>query len=98
MHEKEIISLPLWEKYLVYATAFGISNKVIRALAVRAPQIDMATSPMFNNSYYRSTHFRSSGRSFSSGVRSASRSYSSFSSGGYYGGGGRDGGGGGGGH
>ena len=98
MHEKEIISLPLWEKYLVYATAFGISNKVIRALAVRAPQIDMATSPMFNNSYYRSTHFRSSGRSFSSGVRSASRSYSSFSSGGYYGGGGRGGGGGGGGH
>ncbi len=99
MHEKEVIELPLWEKYLVYATAFGISNKVIKALAIRAPEMDLVSSPMFNNTYYRSTHFRSSGRSFSSGVRSASRSYSSFSSGGgYYGGGGRGGGGGGGGH
>ncbi len=99
MSEKEVIELPLWEKYLVYATAFGISDKVIKALAIRAPEIEMTSSPMFSNTYYRSTHFRSSSRSFSSGVRSASRSYSSFSSGGgYYGGGGRGGGGGGGGH
>ena len=30
MHEKEVIELPIWEKYLVYATAFGISEKVIK--------------------------------------------------------------------
>ena len=50
MSEKEVIELPLWEKYLVYATAFGISDKVIKALAIRAPEIEMTSSPMFKNS------------------------------------------------
>ena len=35
MNERTIIELPLWEKYLVYATAFGISEKVIKALKIR---------------------------------------------------------------
>ncbi|MBR6613577.1 MAG: DUF2207 domain-containing protein [Clostridia bacterium] len=98
MNEKTVVDLVLWEKYLVYATAFGISEKVIKALNIRCQEFELTPSPMFENRYYRSTYFRSSSRSFSSSVRSASRSYSShMSSGGYYGGG-RGGGGGGGGH
>lgn len=98
MNEKTVIELPLWEQYLVYATAFGISEKVIKALSLRCATIDMDSSPMFNNTYYRSHSFYSSGRSFRSSVRSASHTAHSYSSGGYYGGGGRGGGGGGGGH
>ena len=97
MNEKSLIELPLWEKYLVYATAFGISNKVIKALEIRCP--DFTQSPILNNNYYRSTNFRTTSRSFGKSTRRASsisRSYSS--SGSFYGGGGRGGGGGGGGH
>lgn len=96
MNEKTLIELPLWEKYLVYATAFGISEKVIKALEIRCP--DFTPSPMLSNKYYRSSSFRTTSRSFGRSTRiasSASRSYSS--SGGFYGGG-RGGGGGGGGH
>ena len=94
LKERTIIELHLWEKYLVYATAFGISEKVIKALKIRCPDASVqAQSAILSNSYYRSHNFRSYSRSFRSSVRSAS----SFSrSGGY--GGGRGGGGGGGGH
>ena len=97
MNEKTVIELPLWEKYLVYATAFGIADKVVKALEVKHP--DTNGSEVLNNNYYRSTHFRTSNRTFSSHARSASSiSRSNHSSGSYYGGGGRGGGGGGGGH
>lgn len=99
MKEKTIIELPIWEQYLIYATAFGISKKVIKALKIRCPDMDLSTSPLLNNSYYRSTNFRFASRSFTTATHTASYSYSSsrFSSyGGYggYGGGGRGGGGG----
>ena len=94
MNERTIFELPLWEKYLVYATAFGISEKVIKALKIRCPEIQ--DSPMLSNSHYRSHHFYSSNRSFRSSVRTASNISRSYSSGGSwgYGGGGRGGGGG----
>lgn len=96
IHERTIIELSLWEKYLVYATAFGLSEKVINAIKIRCPEA--TSSPVLSNNYYRSGHFHHSGRSFRSAVRSGS--YSGHSSGGGfgYGGGGRGGGGGGGGH
>ena len=37
----------LWEKYLVYATAFGIADKVIKQLKVRYPE--MANNDYFND-------------------------------------------------
>ncbi len=99
MNEKTVVDLVLWEKYLVYATAFGISEKVIKALNIRCQEFELTASPMLENKYYRSTHFHSSSRSFSSNVRSASRTYSShYGGGGGYYSGGRGGGGGGGGH
>lgn len=94
MNERTHIELPLWEKYLVYATAFGISEKVVKALEIRCP--DLANSALLSNRYYSSNSFRTYNRSFHHSVRSAS--YSSRSGSSYYGGGGRGGGGGGGGH
>ena len=99
INEKTVIDVKLWEKYLVYATAFGLSEKVIKALEINCT--DMSSSQMLSNNYYRSTNFRTSSRSFRSSVRSASstsRSIRSGYSGGGYGGGGRGGGSGGGGH
>ena len=99
MKERTIIELPLWEKYLVYATAFGISEKVTKALEIRCP--NTYESNMLNNEYYRSKSFKTNNRSFGRSTRHASTTSrtSRYSSGGsYYGGGGRGGGGGGGGH
>ncbi len=93
MNERTIIELPIWEKYLVYATAFGLSEKIIEAIKIRCPEFDSQTT--YRNSGYHSRHFyHRTGRR----VRSSVRSGSSFSSAGSYYGGGRDGGGGGGGH
>lgn len=104
--ERTIIELPLWEKYLVYATAFGISEKVIAAIKIRCPEIISGTTSstsIVHSSYCRSGRIRAHSNSFRSSVHHGSTSYSSFngssSHGSYgYGGGGRGGGGGGGGH
>ena len=95
LNERTVVEWPLWEKYLVYATAFGISDKVIKALEINCPEV--LESPILSTGYYRSPGFRTYNRSFrtaSSRATSMSRSFS----GGSYGGGGRGGGGGGGGH
>lgn len=100
MSERTIVELPIWEKYLVYATAFGISEKVIKAISIRCPEA--VASPVLSNNCYRSRSFHHSSRAFRSAVHShSSVSHGSgFSGGGGfgYGGGGRGGGGGGGGH
>jgi len=96
MKERTVVELPLWENYLIYATAFGISEKVIKALEIRCPNAE--ESPVLRrNSYYRTRSFHSSRHSFRSATRSASHTSRSGGHGGY-GGGGRGGGGGGGGH
>lgn len=98
MNERTYIELPLWEKYLVYATAFGLSEKVINAISIRCPEVDLESSPVLNNNCYRSSNFRHSSRSFRSSVRSGSSGSYGGGGGFGYGGGGRGGGGGGGGH
>ena len=37
--EREVPELVLWEKYLVYATAFGVADKVIKQLKMKFPQL-----------------------------------------------------------
>lgn len=37
--EKEVPSLEIWEKYLVYATAFGIADKVIEQMQATYPEV-----------------------------------------------------------
>lgn len=98
LSEREVIEVGLWEQYLVYATAFGIAEKVLAAIKIRCQEVD--SSPVLRNSYYRSPRFYSTGRAFRSATRTASSTARSGGFGGHggYGGGGRGGGGGGGGH
>lgn len=37
--EKEIPSLAIWEKYLVYATAFGIADEAIKQMKAKYPEV-----------------------------------------------------------
>lgn len=105
--ERTFVELPIWEKYLVYATAFGLSEKIVKAISINCPEA--VQSEMLSNPCYRSRSFHHiSGRSFHSATRSASsvaRSGGGYGGGGGFGGfggggygGGRGGGGGGGGH
>ncbi len=105
MSERTFVELPLWEKYLVYATALGLSEKVIKAISINCPEA--ASSVMLSNPCYRSRSFYHSSRSIRRTTRTVSSSVRSggYGGGGYgghgsfgYGGGGRGGGSGGGGH
>lgn len=97
MNEKEIPDLIFWEKYLIYATAFGISDKVINAIKIHAVELNVDNSLILNShSYVHSSHFHRTSRSFGHSIHTHSRG-GGFSGHGY-GGGGRGGGGGGGGH
>ena len=111
INDKTVVELPLWEKYLVYATAFGISEKVIKAIKIRCPEMPTQTKSIVYNTSCRSGRIHISSTRFHSSVRTGYRN-SSMGYGGYgggasrggygggfgYGGGGRGGGGGGGGH
>jgi len=91
MNERTVVDLVIWEQYLVYATAFGISEKVIKALQLRCPEVTLSTSssPVFRNSYYRSGSFYRTSSSFSRSTSRSAFSGSMSSAGGY--GGGRSG-------
>lgn len=92
LNEKEIPALEVWEEYLVYATVFGIADKVIKQLKLVYPQIENMDN--FNTCSYvylmSHTDFNSS---FSRAINSSIPSTMSSGSGG---GGGFSGGGGGG--
>lgn len=98
MKERGVLDLVIWEQYLIYATAFGISDKVIKALKVRVKEEELQKSSLLFNPMFRSRSFYyNSSRSFQGATRSASYTARTGGHGGY-GGGGRGGGGGGGGH
>ena len=97
MNEKEVHDLKIWEKYLIYATAFGISEKVIKAIKIHAVKLNINTSPILNHHCYIHSHsFHRTSRSFGRSIHTSSRGGGFGGHG--YGGGGRGGGGGGGGH
>lgn len=97
IHEKEVHDLVLWEKYLIYATAFGISEKVVKAIKINAINLDIEKSYVLNRSSYIHSHnHHITSRSFGHSIHTSSRGGGFGGHG--YGGGGRDGGGGGGGH
>lgn len=100
LKERTINDLPLWEKYLIYATAFGISEKIIKAIDLISSDIsDINQSIILNNhSFGRSIRFHTNSRSIHTHSHSFARSYGGHGGFGGYGGGGRGGGGGGGGH
>ena len=90
LNEREVPELIMWEKFLVYATAFGIADKVLKQLKIRYPQI-VDESYMMNNGYaYMYIMSRNSfDRAILSGMQSAyasglrQRAMDSYSSGNY---------------
>jgi len=92
LDEKEVPELVLWEKYLVYATAFGIADKVIKQLKTRFPELnDDSYVSSHYTCMYMASHSNLYHSSFSKSVSSAesyharevaSSSYSSGSGGG----------------
>ena len=101
LDKREVPELVIWEKFLVYATVFGIADKVLKQLKIVYPNIDETLNINTYTYMYlmMNTNFSSS---FSSAVStSISSTYSSVTGGGggFSGGGGggrTDGGGGGG--
>lgn len=94
LNEKEVPELVLWEKYLVYATAFGIASKVLKQLQVTYPELnnqDTISNMVLFNAMYNSNGFNTG---FINSISSStSRMYSSTYSSGSGGGGGFSGGG-----
>ena len=102
LKEREIPELVLWEKYLVYATAFGIADKVLKQLKTKFPELNdenyirdhytcmyMASHPhIYHNSFSKSV---SSAQSYHSAQVAASAMSSGSGGGGGFssGGGGR---------
>lgn len=39
LDEKDVFSLAIWEKYLIYATALGIANEVIKQMKAKYPEV-----------------------------------------------------------
>ena len=82
---------------LIYATAFGISEKVIKAIKIHAIELNIDKSPILNSHcFIHANSFHRTSKAFGTSIHTSSRG------GGFrghsYGGGGRGGGGGGGGH
>lgn len=95
LNEKEVPDLVLWEKYLVFATAFGIADKVVKQLKVKYPEFANATYTgsysylyLMNNSSFSSGFISSLNASVSSAYSSGTYSSSSGGGGGFSGGGG----------
>lgn len=89
LKEKELPDLALWEKYLVYATAFGISEKVIKQLKVAYPNYNELDYALYPNMYlYTHTNFNNSFNTISNSM-SSSFSSGTGGGGGFSGGGGR---------
>ncbi len=88
LKEKEIPALVVWEKYLVFATAFGISDKVLKQLKVIYPEITNMDSAMYTYSYIHIMNSINIGNCINSSVYSAIGSSGSGAGGGFSGGGG----------
>ncbi len=95
LNEKEVPELVLWEQYLVFATAFGIADKVLKQLKVKYPELnnqDTISNMILFNAMYNSNGFNTNfiNSISTSTSRMYSRTYSSSSGtgGGFSGGGG----------
>ena len=94
--EREITETILWKEYMVYATLFGIADKVIKQLEQvypeKLPELESYNrNVIIANSYYRSM-YRSSQRALQERRTSGGGGRASFGGGGGFSGGGRGGG------
>lgn len=88
LKDKEVPALVVWEKYLVFATAFGISEKVLKQLKVIYPEIVDMNSAMYTYSYIHIMNSVNIGDCINNSVYSAIGSSGSGVGGGASGGGG----------
>lgn len=88
LKEKEIPSLVVWEKYLIFATAFGISEKVLKQLKVVYPEITDMSSTMYSYTYINIMNSVNIENCISSSISSAYPSSSGSGFGGGFSGGG----------
>ena len=96
LNEREVPELVIWEKYLVYATAFGISEKVLKQLKIVYPNIDElngTNTSTYMYFMYHSNFDTNFSKAISSSIASATYSSGTGSGGGFSGGGGFGGGG-----
>lgn len=105
--EKELPEIVLWEKYLVYATVFGIAKKVSKAMSLQLKNMQTAITdyPFFFNLYItnsfatdlartlKTTNQQAHNQVAKSNAASGGGFGGGFSSGGGFGGGGTSGGG-----
>ena len=93
LDKREVPELVIWEKYLVYATVFGIADKVIKQLKMVYPNFDEITNGINTYTYMHimmNTNFSSSfSNAISTSIASATYSSGSGGGGGFSGGGGR---------
>ena len=92
LDKREVPELVIWEKYLVYATAFGIADKVIKQLKMVYPNFEEMANGINTYAYMNimmHTNFSTSfSNSISKSVATATYSSGSGSGGGFSGGGG----------
>ena len=94
--EREITETIIWKEYMVYATLFGIADKVIeqfkKVYPEKIPELETYNrNVIIAHSYYRSM-YRSSQRAMQARRTSGSGGRASFGGGGGFSGGGRGGG------
>ena len=102
-NDKEILEIHLWEKYLVYATVFGIADKVEKAMNMKIKELNynedtINTSPIFYTYHmgFGNSITNSITESLTRAITTAQTAASSDSNGSGFGGGASFGGGGGG--
>jgi len=91
LDKREVPDIVIWEKFLVYATAFGIANKVLKQLRIVYPNIEEMVD-MNTYTYMNLMIHTNISTSFSNSISNAiSSTYSSATGGGggFSGGGGR---------
>lgn len=83
LDRREVPELVIWEKYLVFATAFGIADKVIKQLRIVYPNLDEMTNGVNTFTYMNLMTTTNFSTSFSNAISSSmSTAYSSGSGGG----------------
>ena len=92
LDKREVPELVLWEKYLVYATVFGVADKVIKQLKIVYPDfeqnMDLQTYSCMNlmmHNDFNSSFTRAINSAISSTYSSGSGSGGGFSGGGGFG-------------
>lgn len=85
LKEREVFDVVLWEKFLVYATAFGISKKVLEQLKIVYPEAFVADNNysshygywyFISNDYFGENGFSSLDNAFRGAFESAESAYS----------------------